>query len=102
MHYRLTKNELLDEHTQGNEYTSTYHELNALQQHLLTHIAHDGGELYSTATKDKLTAKMGIPATNAGIQSAMRTLSKKGLIFKMDNGVYEIEDGFFKDWLLNQ
>lgn len=96
------KNELLAEHTQGNEYASIYHELTTLQQHLLTHIAHDGGEIYSQATKGELTAKMGVTVTNTGIQSAMRTLSKKGLIFKMDNGVYEIEDGFFKDWLVSR
>lgn len=93
---------LMDEMAQTMELLPIYHSLGALSQQLLQHIAHGDGELYSQATKSKLADKVGMPPTNAAIQSAMRSLSKKGLIFKKDNGVYEIEDAFFASWLIEQ
>lgn len=95
------KDELLDEIQVSQDYSVIYHDLTAIQQHLLTHIATGQGELYSQTTKDKLTEHLGVDIGNQHIQSAIRSLSKKGLLFKVGNGVYEIDDIFFKEWLLN-
>lgn len=96
------KDELLSDIGASHSYLASYHALTALQQHLLTHIATGQGELYSTATKEQLSEKLGVEIGTPAIQSAIRSLSNKGLLFKLDNGVYEIDDPFFKDWLLSQ
>lgn len=96
------KDELLSDTGASNDYLASYHALTALQQHLLTHIATGQGEPYSTATKEQLSEKLGVEIGTPAIQSAIRSLSNKGLLFKLDNGVYEIDDPFFKDWLLSR
>lgn len=95
------KNGLLDELQSTHEYLTLYRELTALQQRLLQQIAKEQGELYSTDNKEHLSTELGATISTANIQSAIRSLSKKGLIFKKDNGVYEIDDAFFKQWLLD-
>mgnify|MGYP002655568481 CR=1 FL=1 len=96
------KDELLGDIQASQDYSIIYHDLTIIQQHLLTHIATGQGEPYSQNTKDKLTEHLGMDIGNQHIQSAMRSLSKKGLLFKVGNGAYEIDDIFFKEWLLNQ
>lgn len=96
------KDELLSDLQSNHDYLLTYQELTALQQHLLRHIATGQGEMYSQATKEHLTRLLGVDISNANIQSSIRSLSKKGLLFRASNGVYEIDDPFFKDWLLSQ
>lgn len=91
---------LLDDIHSHQDYSLIYHDLPAIAQHLLTHIAKGQGEPYSKDTKEQLTQALGVEISNASIQSAMRSLSKKGLLYKVQNGIYEIEDAFFKDWLL--
>lgn len=96
------KDELLEDIQASFDYVLMYGELNALQQKLLHHIANGVGELYSQHTKTALSDELGTTITNANIQSSMRSLSNKGLLFRLDNGVYEIDDPFFKDWLLSR
>lgn len=96
------KQELLSDIGANDVYLSSYQSLTALQQHLLTHIATGQSEPYSTTTKEQLSELLGLSITTPAIQSAIRSLSNKGLLFRLDNGVYEIDDPFFKDWLLNQ
>lgn len=91
--------ELLDEIQGKQDYITTYQDLTALQQHLLAYIATGQGELYSKHTKEQLNQALGVNITNHAIQSALRSLSKKSLIFKQNNGIYEIDDAFFKQWL---
>ena len=38
----------------------------------------------------------------SSIQSALRSLSKKQIIFKPENGTYEIEDALFKEWIMDE
>lgn len=96
------KDTLLDEMNEIRDFVAVYHDLSVLQQYLLQYIANGNLELYSQNTKLAIARALGVESlTNANIQSAMRSLSKKGLIFKSDNGVYEIEDPFFKQWLNN-
>ncbi|MPW64978.1 ATP-binding protein [Moraxella catarrhalis] len=92
---------LIDDTAQFNEYLPTYRQLTALQQAVLVLIAMGENQPYSQATKDRLGKKLGIEITTPAIQSAIRSLSKKGLIFKKDNGVYEIDDPFFNQWVLD-
>lgn len=94
-------NDLLQDTKTHQDYAPIYHDLTAIAQHLLTHIAKGQGEPYSRDTKEHLTQALGVEISNASIQSAIRSLSKKGLLYKVKNGVYEIEDAFFKDWLLS-
>lgn len=92
---------LIDDITQFNEYLPTYRQLTALQQTILALIAQGENQLYSQTIKDRLGEKLGIAITTPAIQSAIRSLSKKGLIFKKDNGIYEIDDPFFNQWVLD-
>lgn len=92
---------LLDELQSTHEYLSLYHELTTLQQRLLQHIASEQGELYSTDNKERLSRELGAIISTANIQSAIRSLSKKGLIFKKIMAFMNIDDGFFKQWLLD-
>lgn len=96
------KQELLSDTGVGDSYLANYQSLTALQQHLLMHIATGQGELYSAATKEQLSELLGLGVATPAIQSAIRSLSNKGLLFRLDSGIYEIDDPFFKDWLLNQ
>lgn len=87
---------------QFKEYPPTYRQLTALQQAMLGLIAIGENQLYSQSTRQRLGEKLGIDITTPAIQSAIRSLSKKGLIFKKDNGIYEIDDPFFNQWILDE
>lgn len=95
------KQALMDNTAQFNEYLPTYRQLTALQQAILELIAMCESQLYSQTTKDTLGEKLGIEITTPAIQSVIRSLSKKGLIFKKGKGIYEIDDPFFNQWVLD-
>lgn len=87
---------------QGRDHPQDWEQCSALEQRLLLLIAHGGAELYGAPVRERLARQIGIPdITVSSVQSALRSLSRRGLVFKAgDRRKYEIEDPVFREWLL--
>jgi hypothetical protein len=93
---------LMQEVHQSRDYTLDWGRCNALEQRLLLFIANGGTELYSAAARKQLARQLGVPEIAvSSVQSALRSLSRRGLVFKAEERrEYEIEDPVFRDWLV--
>lgn len=74
------------------------------EQMLLLLVAKDKSALYSKETRQFFAKKLSVKEiTVTGIQSAIRSLLKKGLIGQEpDRGRYFIDDPSFKNWLIQE
>ena len=77
--------------------------LKPVEHFLLIAIAQDQPELYSSTFRQQLANRIGvneIPVST--VQSALRSLTRRQVIFKPDNSIYEIEDSLLKEWILDE
>lgn len=87
---------------QSRDYASDWEKCSALERLLLGSIAGGPVELYSEANRASLAQQLGVPEVAVpSVQSALRSLSRRGLVFKPEGrSEYEIEDPMFREWLI--
>ncbi len=100
------KHSLVTELNHDRNYASEMERCNALERMLLSMIATfaEHMEPYSATTRESLAKHLGVPEVPVStVQSALRRLSRRALIFKVESAKhYVIEDPMFREWLLTE
>ncbi|MDR2173066.1 MAG: hypothetical protein LBE32_02520 [Burkholderiales bacterium] len=96
------KEALMQEVHQSRGHVQDWEQCSTLERLLLLLIAHGKAELYSVAVRQQLAQQLGVPdITVPSVQSALRSLARRGLVFKAEERRdYEIEDPVFREWLV--
>ena len=73
-------------------------------QLLLGLIARDAADLQGTETRKRVGARLGLdkPVTAGALQNALRRLTDKSIVIRVDRGVYRFEDEVFAEWVRHQ
>lgn len=97
------KESLVSEINISRDYAADWNHCSALERLLLTAIANADTELYSAAHREGLARALGVHEVPvSSVQSALRSLARRSLIFKQEGGnSYEIEDPMFREWLMD-
>lgn len=99
----FAKEQLIADTLGHRDFIGLWSEFKPLEQLLLKGIAESQAELYSSQFRQHLADSIGVDSIAvSSIQSALRSLSKKQIIFKPENGAYEIEDALFKEWVIDE
>lgn len=99
----FAKQQLMNDITGHRDFLGLWQGLKLLEQLLLKAIAMQEQELYSAAFRQELADSIGVESVPvSSVQSALRSLANKQIVFKPDNGVYEIEDALFKEWIVDE
>jgi len=96
------KESLIREINTSRDYATDWGKCSALEQLLLMAICGGDAELYGAEHRDALAKALGIQGVPvSSVQSALRSLSRRSLIFRQEGGNgYEIEDPMFREWLM--
>jgi hypothetical protein len=96
------KESLIREINTSRDYATDWGKCSALERLLLMAICSDAAELYGVAHREALAQALGVEEIPvSSVQSALRSLSRRSLIFKQEGGNgYEIEDPMFLEWLM--
>lgn len=78
-----------------------WHSLLPADQVILSMVANENKDLYGKQTMQKLGETLGITdgVSSNTIQNALRRLSEKNIISRIDHGMYQFEDEAFADWV---
>ncbi|MGQ1176679.1 hypothetical protein ACT4WA_00935 [Acinetobacter baumannii] len=99
----FAKEQLIADTMGHRDFSGLWGEFKLLEQLILKAIAESQVELYSSQFRQHLADSIGVDNIAVRfIQSALRSLSKKQIIFKPENGTYEIEDALFKEWIMDE
>ena len=97
------KTQLLADTMGHRDFRRRWNDFKPLEQFILKAISSAQVELYSSQFRQQLAEAIGVENISvSNVQSALRSLSKKQLIFKPENGTYEIEDALFKEWIMDE
>ena len=99
----FAKEQLIADTMGHRDFSGLWGEFKLLEQLILKAIAESQVELYSSQFRQHLADSIGVDnIAVSSIQSALRSLSKKQIIFKPENGTYEIVDALFKEWIMDE
>ncbi|MDO5542959.1 MAG: hypothetical protein Q4F77_06575 [Acinetobacter sp.] len=97
------KTQLIADTMGHRDFRGRWNDFKPLEQFILKAISSAQVELYSSQFRQQLAEAIGVENISvSNVQSALRSLSKKQLIFKPENGTYEIEDALFKEWIMDE
>lgn len=96
--------QLVAEVVDSRSFAESWNVCTALERLLLEEITAHATQMYGAETRAKLAKRLGIPELPvASVQSALRSLQKKGLIGRQpDRGGYFIDDPNFRGWMLQE
>ncbi|RYY78685.1 MAG: hypothetical protein EOO69_10065 [Moraxellaceae bacterium] len=99
----FSKQQFVQEIASSRDFNGLWDSLKPVEHLLLIAIAQGQSEIYSSNFRQQLANNIGIDEIPVStVQSAVRSLARRQIIFKPDNGIYEIEDSLLKEWILDE
>jgi len=97
------KKQLLSEIFDARAFIEIWTHCSSLERLIIQEIAKDESKIFSIDTRKKFAKKLGIEELSTSTtQSAIRVLQRKGLVGRLPERGYFIDDPNFKNWLLQK